>query len=357
MITRILAFIVAIGFVALGLEAFRFLSSGPGSHTEAVIFDVKPGQSFSRVANDLAQQGLIRSTTKMRILAKITTQDRRVKLGEYALNRGMTPQEILSILTSGKSIQYPVTFPEGSNVYEMAAELEAKKLYRAADVLAAVHDKALIKNLLGIEVSSLEGYLFPETYNVTKFTPLKDLLGMMVNNFTSTYAALEAQAGGRPAGLTRHEVVTLASVVEKETGAPQERPMIASVFSNRIKKGMKLQSDPTIIYGIWVETGAYKQNITRADLQRPTPYNTYTVPKLPFGPIANPGRESLAAVLKPANSEFIFFVSRNDGTHVFTKTLDEHLKAVKTFQLDPSAREGKSWRDLKKPASGSEANP
>ena len=130
--------------------------------------------------------------------------------------------------------------------------------------------------------------------------------------------------------------------------------MIASVFYNRIKKGMRLQSDPTIIYGIWVETGTYKQNITREDLLRPTKYNTYTVAKLPFGPIANPGRESLNAVMKPAHSEYLYFVSHNDGTHAFSKTYEEHNRAVKSFQLDPKAREGKSWRDLKKHA---ETNP
>lgn len=351
MITRILALIVLVALVLGGMEAFRFLATGPGRADEKVVFDVRQGQSFLRVATELEKQGLIRSQLKLRVLAKLTQQDRRVKLGEYELNKAMAPQEILAVLTSGRSIQYSVTFPEGSNIYEMAAQLEAKNLYRAADFLEAVRDRAVIRSLLNIEVSSLEGYLFPETYNVTKYTALKDLLAMMVKNFVDTYNTIEGREGARP-GLSRHEIVTLASVVEKETGAPQERPMIASVFHNRLAKGMKLQSDPTIIYGIWVETGAYKQNITRADLQRPTPYNTYTVARLPFGPIANPGRESIAAVFRPATSEYLYFVSRNDGTHVFTKTYEDHLKAVKAFQLDPSAREGKSWRDLgKKPAS------
>jgi UPF0755 protein len=137
-------------------------------------------------------------------------------------------------------------------------------------------------------------------------------------------------------------------MVEKETGAPDERPMIAAIFYNRLHKNMRLQSDPTIIYGIWAETGSYKMNITKDDITRPTRYNTYTVPKLPWGPIANPGREALAAVLNPAHNDFVYFVSRNDGTHVFTRTYEEHLRAVKSFQLDPTARQGKSWRDLKK---------
>jgi UPF0755 protein len=292
----------------------------------------------------------------MRVVARLTRLDARVKRGEYQLNRAMTPQEILSVLISGKSIQYPVTFPEGSNIFEMAAMLESKKLFKASEFLKLVKDKDVIRELLGVEVSSLEGYLFPETYNVTKFTPLRELLGNMVQNFKTVYSQLEAQNPKR-VNLPRHEMVTLASIVEKETGAPEERPMIASVFYNRLAKGMKLQSDPTIIYGIWVETGKYKQNITREDIERPNRYNSYTVPKLPFGPISNPGREALEAVMKPATSDYLFFVSRNEGTHIFTRTYEDHVKAVKSFQIDPAARAGKSWRDLKKkPAHGAAAN-
>jgi UPF0755 protein len=338
--------LIAIALVGVGLEAFRFLAAGPGRMDETVVFDVPNGTSFNQVARRLQEAGVVRDSFKLRVLGKLTGQSGKMKRGEYLLNKGMTPQEVLGVLASGKSIQYPVTFAEGANMFEMAATLEGKKLYKAADFLAAARDKELIKKLLGVEVSSLEGYLFPETYNVTKFTPVSELIALMVANFKSAYGSLEDT---QKPPLPRHEIVTLASVVEKETGAPEERPMIASVFFNRLNQGMKLQSDPTIIYGIWVETGAYKQNITRADLTRPTPYNTYTVPKLPFGPIGNPGRESLAAIFKPAVSEYLYFVSRNDGTHVFTKTYEDHLKAVKDFQLNPSAREGKSWRDLKKP--------
>jgi UPF0755 protein len=146
---------------------------------------------------------------------------------------------------------------------------------------------------------------------------------------------------------THYEIVTLASMIEKETGAAFERPLIASVFHNRLKKGMKLQSDPTTIYGIWER---YSGNLRRADLLESTPYNTYTVPRLPRGPICAPSREAMIAVLKPEDSANLYFVSRNDGTHVFTKTYEDHLRAVRAFQLDPRAREGKSWRDLKKGA-------
>lgn len=346
--TRVIAALLAAVLVFFGFQAFRFMIAGPGRADEQVIFEVPSGRTFAQVAAELEAKGLILDSFKMRVLAKLTGQGSRVKRGEYAMNRSMTPQTILYILVSGKSIQYPITFPEGSNMFEMASMVEAKGLYKAEDFLNACRDKDFVQTLLGIEVSSLEGYLFPETYNVTKFTPLRELIANMVQNFKTTYAALELQGQKLPVPLARHELVTLASVVEKETGAPEERPLIASVFFNRLLKNMRLQSDPTIIYGIWVETGSYKQNITRNDIQRPTRYNTYTVPKLPFGPIANPGRESLAAVMKPASSEYLYFVSRNDGTHIFTRTYEEHIKAVQSFQINPAAREGRSWRELGK---------
>lgn len=347
--TKFIAAILVIALAAVGIETFRFLASGPGKSEEQVVFEVPAGTSLRAVAQELENKGLVSNTLKFRILAKLTGQGARVKHGEYALNKGMTPQEILSVLVSGRSIQYAVTFPEGSNIYEMAAILEAKGLYKRDDFLKAVKDPKNIQELLGIEVSSLEGYLFPETYNVTRFTPLRELLQTMVQNFKVVYGSLENEmkAKGQSVPLSRHELVTLASMVEKETGAPEERPMIASVFYNRLKKNMKLQSDPTIIYSFWVETGAYKQNISKEDILHLSHYNTYVVSRLPFGPIANPGREALTAAMMPVKSENLYFVSRNQGTHIFTRTYEDHLKAVREFQMDSSAREGKSWRDLK----------
>lgn len=345
---RFIGLALSIAVAVLGFQTFRFLVAGPGKVDEKIVFEVPGGKAFAQIAEDLQAKGLVIDAFKMRILAKLTHQDVAVKRGEYELNRAMTPQQILYILVSGKSIQYPITFPEGTNIYEMATLLESKGLYTAEEFLKACRDKDLIKQLLGVDVSSLEGYLFPETYNVTKYTPLKELITSMVQNFKNVYSRLEGGASTSPLKLSRHENVILASVIEKETGAPQERPMIASVFYNRLGKNMRLQSDPTIVYGIWVDTGSFKQNITKEDILKPTRYNTYTVSRLPFGPISNPGREALESVFKPAKTEFFYFVSRNDGTHVFTRTYEEHLKAVASFQLDPTARQGKSWRDLKK---------
>jgi UPF0755 protein len=174
----------------------------------------------------------------------------------------------------------------------------------------------------------------------------EDMIRQMVRKFLSVWTP-EVETQAKLLGFNQLQAVTLASMIEKETGAPQERPMISSVFHNRLRKKMRLQSDPTTIYGMW-ET--YAGNIHRSDLLTPTPYNTYTVPGLPLGPIGNPGREALQAALNPSESNYIFFVSHNDGTHEFTSSLQDHNAAVRTFQMDPNARKGKSWRDLKKSA-------
>lgn len=344
--------LVVFGAVLWGFwEGFSFLSQGaepsPGQER---IFEVTPGEGFYRVAERLQAEGLITSALRFKILAKLSGRQRSLRVGEYSVRTNMRPIELLGVLSSGKSIERRITFPEGYNIFEMADVVEKSGLARRGEFLAVVRNRRLIRELLGEEHPSLEGYLFPETYNYTKYTPVESLVRGMVDRFRETYATIghDPQVGG----LSRHQLVTLASVIEKETGAPEERPLISSVFHNRLKKKMKLQSDPTIIYGIWVETGMYKNNITRDDITRPTPYNTYTVPALPAGPIANPGRESMAAVVSPATSDFIFFVSKNDGTHTFSATLQEHNSAVQQFQLNSAAREGKSWRELRQKKAG-----
>ncbi len=336
---------LGIALAVVGMMAMDFLANGAGPSEETVAFEVPAGASFRSIAQRLQSEGLVSSAWKLRWYARLTGLGSQMRRGEYALKASFSPREILSIIASGKSIAYPLTIPEGFNKYDIAAEYEAKRFGRAADFLAAARDPELIRQLLGVErIASLEGYLYPETYMLTKFTTARELVSQMVKNFLAAYA--EVSMGVSPA-LDRHQLVTLASVVEKETGAPHERPLIASVFYNRLKKGMRLQSDPTILYGIAEATGQMKENITRDDILRPTPYNTYTVKALPIGPIANPGRESLMAVLKPATSEYLYFVSHNDGTHAFTKTYEEHTAAVRKFQLDPRARAGHSWRELK----------
>ncbi len=337
-------------FAALGCwatwVALQFVFTSPGESSQTQYFDVAQGASLNSISENLFREGLIQDPFLFKLLAKGMRSSDKLRVGEYELNRGMTPVQILEKLISGQSVQYTLTFPEGINLYEIAQLVEEKKVGNREEFLRLCRDSGFIQELLGESQESLEGYLFPETYKVTKFTGEKRLIAMMVENFKRTYSEIK-NAGEKK--LPRHEHVTLASIIEKETGAPWERPLISSVFHNRLKKSMRLQSDPTIIYGILDTNGGEPvRNITKQDILTKTRYNTYKIQALPPGPIANPGKDSLLATLSPKESDYLYFVSRNDGTHVFSKTYEEHLKAVRTYQLDNRMREGKSWRDLDK---------
>lgn len=302
------------------------------------------GRPTASIARQLEEKGLIRSAETFTIFARLTGQAGRIKAGEYALSPSMTAIEILATLMSGKSIGYSVTFKEGLNIYETAQVLESNGLATIPEFLALCRDKVFIKQLLGEEKPSLEGYLFPETYSFTKLMGTKDIVRTMVQHFFDNVKEVEAQEN--KVSMPRHELLVLASIIEKETGVPEERGLVSSVFHNRLKKGMLLQTDPTVMYGIFDATGVMPTNIRRVDLITPTRYNTYTNKGLPYGPISNPGKASLQAALNPVDSEFLFFVSRNDGTHIFSKNYSDHHKAVKAYQLNRAAREGKSWRDF-----------
>lgn len=342
----ILVFIVAgvLGVAVVGVKAALFLGVPMGSAAGTSAFEVPPGVSFTRVANDLEDKGYISSALYFKIYAKILGKTGEIRVGEYAISPEMTPPKILEVISSGVSIQSTFTVPEGENIFEVADILANREIGTREEFLQLFRDRNLTQKLLGEDLPSFEGYLFPETYSYTKYTTPEEVLEMMVESFKRVWN----EVGGQHGNLSRHQIVTLASVVEKETGAPEERPVIASVFHNRLRKKMRLQSDPTILYGILMETGVMKKNIRKKDILRPTPYNTYTVRALPAGPIASPGKEAIAAVLNPKSTEFLYFVSRNDGTHVFSRTYEEHNKAVREYQLNRRARKGKSWRDLEK---------
>lgn len=311
-----------------------------------VIFEVMPGESYTTVIKDLESKGLIKSKTLFNFYAKITGTSGKIKVGEYSLRKNMLPSDILSIVNSGKSIGRKFTIPEGKNIYEIA-EIFSKEGFGSQDqFLQLCKDKTFIKELLGSDLDSLEGYLFPETYSLTKYTDTKTTIANMVKKFQLVWSEIEPMT--KDYHLNKHQIITLASIIEKETGASEERPLISSVFHNRMKKGMLLQTDPTVIYGKADLTGKVVISITRADLLAYTKYNTYVIKGLPPGPIANPSKESILATLNPATSDYLYFVSHNEGRHIFSKDYTQHVNAVKKFQLDPKAREGKSWRDLKK---------
>lgn len=280
---------------------------------------------------------------------------KRIKAGEYKITPQMTPSQAFTTLISGISIAHPVTVREGENVYEIAADLDSKGLAKKGTVLKLCHDPKFLRTLKNWDpsVKSLEGYLFPDTYFFNKTMSAEEMLHEMYRHFLSVWTP-QWTARAKEIGMTRYEVLTLASMIEKETGAPSERPLISSVFHNRLARKMRLQSDPTTIYGIW---DRFDGNLHKADLTSDTPYNTYTVPALPLGPIANPGKASIQAALYPATTTYLYFVSHNDGTHEFSTTYEDHLSAVRKFQLDPKAREGKSWRDLARKTRENPASP
>ena len=229
------------------------------------------------------------------------------------------------MLATGATIRHQVTVPEGLTVEQVATIFAGQGWVRRDRFLALARDPGFLSGL-GIEVEHLEGYLFPETYTlIRQETDEASVLRLMVAQFEREWATIRP---AEPGPMTRHQLVTLASIVEKETGVAEERPLIARVFLNRLQRNMRLQSDPTVIYGIPDFTG----NLTRAHLRQATPYNTYVIPALPPGPICNPGRAALEAVLRPADANALYFVSKNDGTHVFSTNLADHNRAVRTYQ-------------------------
>jgi UPF0755 protein len=311
-------------------------------------FTVEKGQSFNSVLNYLQQE--VRTSAPIgKVYLKINGQESALKPGEYQLSSNMTYKSVIKLLTEGQIIEHRVTIPEGFNVFEIAKLLKKKEIILKEEDflnLALNHCKDFL-NKEDCATKSLEGFLFPETYQFQKKTEPAIILKTLVDHHLEQKKDL-IKKYQLPATLKSwSELVTLASVIEKETGAPWERPLISSVFHNRLGMGMRLQSDPTTIYGRWVVDKKRLFNIKKKHLLEKTPYNTYTVRRLPIGPIANPGQKALEAALSPEESRFLYFVSKNDGTHKFSKTYKEHQKAVRDFQLSSGARKGKSWRDLK----------
>jgi len=290
------------------------------------IFDVNAGVGLGQVARELEARGLIRSAVALKLLARYHKLDGALQVGEYEISAALAPEEILTRIVEGRVVTYEVSIPEGLTAAQIAPRLEAAGLSNAAEFAAFATDPASAGSL-GVEGGTLEGYLFPETYRLPRGLGVREVAKVLVDQFLEVWREIEPRA--REQKLSMLEVVTLASIVEKETAAPQERPLIASVFRNRLKRGMRLETDPTVIYGI----PDFDGNLRRRDLENAAnPYNTYQISGLPPGPIANPGSDALRAVVDPAESDYLFFVSRNDGTHVFSKTYAEHVRAVDQYQ-------------------------
>lgn len=291
------------------------------------LFAIAPGDGLARVARALEARGLIKSALAMRAWARWRGIDTSLKVGEYELEPGLSTIEIAEIFVSGRVRTHELVIPEGTRAIEIAARLEQAGLADARSFLEVVFDPASPERF-EVEGPTLEGYLFPDTYRFARGLAADDIVRAMVDEFRSVYRDVRSKAPSN--ALSMRELTTLASIVEKETGVPAERPLIAAVFLNRMRLGMRLETDPTVIYGI----EGFDGNLRRVHLEdESNPYNTYRIPGLPPGPIASPGRAALEAVLAPADAPYLFFVSRNDGTHVFSKSYREHARAVVEFQM------------------------
>ena len=338
--------VFAMGGAVFYLYHFGNAPFDQGGSTKKVEFDLLKGMHPREIAQALERQGITSNANAFFWFGKLTGSWAGIKAADYELDPSMAPSLIFKTFRSGIGIQHALLIHEGDNIYQVAQSFMESELPDRKDALKLLTSPEMIQAVgLGDEgIRSLEGYLYPNTYFYDKREASANLIRRMVEAFLRTWTP-EFDARAKELGLTRKQVVILASMLEKETGAPFERPIVASVFFNRLKKKMRLQSDPTTIYGIWTH---YDGNIHRSDLTHPTEYNTYTLPSLPIGPISNPNPDSIKAVLYPADTDFLYFVSKNNGTHVFSKTYGEHTEWVKKTQLDPAAREGKSWRDLNK---------
>ena len=292
--------------------------------------DIPQGTGTAAIRTRLLDAGIVRDDLTLRLALWWTGQARSLQAGEYRFDRPLTAVEVVEKLARGEVYFHRITFPEGLTIQEMAALFELREFGAARDFLEAASDGSAIADL-DAEASDLEGYLFPETYAVPRDTPAWRLVRMMVDRFRAVYTeAMRREAEEQ--GLTTRQVVTLASLVEKETGRADERPLVAAVYRSRLRIGMAMQADPTVVYALQ-KAGTYDGNIRYEDLALDSPYNTYRYAGLPPGPIAAPGRASLEAALRPADVPYLYFVSRNDGSHVFARTLAEHNRNVREYQV------------------------
>ena len=325
---RVIPFLLALVLTVVGVRTY-LQSTAPGggwSSPVSTVVYIKPNTRVQEIAQILRDAGVIRSTWAFLALAYVQGSMKRLRSGEYEFNAGMTLLEILQKLEAGRVVTHQVTIPEGFTAEDIAKLLATERLADPDRFLALVEDPYFCARL-GVEAARLEGYLFPDTYRLTRGMTEEEIIQIMVARFHQAVPRdIEEQAARLK--MDTHEIVTLASIIEKEVQLDAERPVISAVFHNRLRERMPLQSDPTAVYMV----ARPQRRITAADLQRKTPYNTYLLQGLPPGPIANPGLASILAALRPAPVNFLYFVAKNDGSHQFSRTLDQHQQAVRQYQ-------------------------
>ena len=317
--TRFSAGIAVFVFVLLTLFAwFYFLDGFP---VETKIVEIPQGFGLSAIANKLEGEGVLRKAEILSLPAFLSRTQGKLKHGEYVFSAGEAPYSVHRKLRRGEVFLRKVTFPEGITLAQMAGILEASQIVSRKEFLALAENSEYSTKKLGVDVLSLEGFLFPDTYFFAKNSVAEKVIETMLSRFREACATLGIKS--TESGIK--EIVTIASLIEKETAFPPEKPLVSAVIRNRLKTGMKLEFDPTVIYALGKR---FDGNIRKKDLSFPSPYNTYVVSGLPPGPIAAPGLDSIRAALQPADVDYLYFVSSGDGVHIFSSTYGDHLNAV-----------------------------
>lgn len=328
-----LVFASVIGGQRLLLEAPRI---PPNAAADSVVVRVPSGESFHSLARRLERERLVRSALCFRILARLEGADRSIRVGTYVFARGTGPARILKDLVEGNVLRHRLTIPEGWRLDEIAGEVERVLSIPKEELRAAASDTARVR-AVGARSENLEGYLFPETYFFADGSGASEVVDALIARFETNWQRATADVDSIPLGLDRHQVVTLASIVEAETGLPDERSRIAAVYLNRLAHGWKLQADPTVRFAL----GKYDGDVLYRDLEIESAYNTYRTAGLPPGPIGSPGFASLHAATHPlASCEDFYFVASGAGGHVFSKTLRDHDRAKQAAKFANARREG-----------------
>ncbi len=324
------AAVIVFLLVALGLTLFSIFEvevTRPNNGEGFEVFEIKKGESVQAVATRLYKSGIISSPRFFELDARLKGVEGKIHAGEYRLPLDLSARSVLKLFIKGRTILHSVTIPEGLTLREIAKVMEKKGLISAKAFILAASDSSILASF-NLPWETAEGYLFPETYNFPKGITAKEVVTAMIKTFFDKVKnVLPQNVVADPVELKK--IVTLASIIEKETGAGHERKVISAVFMNRLRKGMRLQSDPTVIYAM----PDFDGNIRKKDLEYDSPYNTYIHGGLPPGPIANPGLDSIRAALLPEKVDYLYFVSKNNGEHHFSRTLKEHNRAVKRYQI------------------------
>jgi peptidoglycan lytic transglycosylase G len=328
----VLLLLTTVGAGAVGVAVYRRTRAAYKGYSGPEQFvDLPPGTSGPEIGRRLVAAGVVRDALTFRVALWEAGEARRLRAGEYRFDRPITPLEVVEKIRRGDVYERRITFPEGLTIADMAPLFESRQLGTAEAFAGAAQDPSPV-TAFDPEAGDLEGYLFPETYSLPRGTAASRLVRLMVDRFEEAFPPALRQAAAAH-GLTVRQAVTLASLVERETARDEERPLVAAVYLNRLVRHMPMQCDPTVIYALR-KAGRYDGNLTRASLAFDSPYNTYRYPGLPPGPIAAPGRASLQAAANPAAVDYLYFVSRNDGSHAFSSTLDAHNRNVRRYQVE-----------------------